>query len=85
MEEKEYYSLPELAKILGISRIAVYKKVTKGQIPALKIGKNYAVPKKYIEKILGKELDEEDKAEIKTAVKRVVSEYGDVLKKLGKE
>jgi excisionase family DNA binding protein len=40
----EYYSLPEAAAILGISRIAVFKKVKKGQLEALRIGRNWAVP-----------------------------------------
>ena len=36
-------SIPEYARILGISRIAVYTRVKKGQIPAKKIGRNYVV------------------------------------------
>ncbi len=31
MENKEYYTTAELAKILGISRIAVFKKIKKGE------------------------------------------------------
>ena len=41
---REYYSLPEAAAMLGISRIAVFKKVKKGQLPALRVGRNWAVP-----------------------------------------
>jgi excisionase family DNA binding protein len=41
---REYYSLPEAAALLGISRIAVFKKVKKGQLPALRVGRNWAVP-----------------------------------------
>ncbi len=40
----EYYSIPEAAAILGISRIAVFKKVKKGQLEAIRIGRNWAVP-----------------------------------------
>jgi excisionase family DNA binding protein len=36
--------LPEVAAILGISRIAVFKKVKKGQLQALRFGRNWAVP-----------------------------------------
>lgn len=85
MEKREYITLPELAKILGISRIAVYKKVKKGQLKAEKIGKMYVIPKKSIDTILGKTLNEDDKREIDTAVKKTVSEYGEALKLLGKE
>jgi excisionase family DNA binding protein len=42
---KDYISIPALAKILGVSRIAVYKKVKKGQIKGVKIGRNYVVSK----------------------------------------
>ncbi len=36
--------MPEAAALLGISRIAVFKKVKKGQLPALRVGRNWAVP-----------------------------------------
>lgn len=85
MKTGEYITLPQLAKILGITRIAVYKKVKKGQIKAVKIGKIYVIPKNYVDAILGKELNKEDKQEIERAVKKTVSEYGEVLKLLGKE
>lgn len=41
---REYYSLPEAAALLGISRIAVFKRVKKGQLAALRFGRNWAVP-----------------------------------------
>ncbi|MFO8052834.1 MAG: helix-turn-helix domain-containing protein [Candidatus Omnitrophota bacterium] len=85
MKDKEYYTIPELAEILGISRIAAYKKVKKGQIKAKKVGKIYAIPKKYVASVLGKELSEIEKKEIEKAVKKTVKEYGEALKLLGKE
>lgn len=83
--ENEYISIPQLAKILGLSRIAVFKKVKQGEIKAWKIGRNYAIPKKYLESILGKALSKEDKEEIGRAVKKTVTEYGQTLKLLGRE
>ncbi|MBD3264656.1 MAG: helix-turn-helix domain-containing protein [Candidatus Omnitrophica bacterium] len=85
MKGKEYYTIPELAKILGISRIAVYKQVKKGEIKAIKIGRNYAIPRKCIDNILGKTLGKDVKSELDKAVVRTVSEYGEVLRLLGKE
>lgn len=85
MKKKGYITIPQLARILGLSRIAVYKKVKKGQIKAIRIGRNFAIPKKYIADILGKVLGEEDKKEIDRAVKKTVREYGEVLKLLGRE
>lgn len=43
MEEK-FLTIPEFAKKLGISRIAVFKKVKKGQLEAIRIGRNWAIP-----------------------------------------
>jgi excisionase family DNA binding protein len=83
--KKEYVTIPELAKILGMSRIAVFKKVKQGEIKAIRIGRNYAIDKKSLESLLGKALDEDDKRTIDRAVKKTVSEYGETLKLLGKE
>jgi excisionase family DNA binding protein len=82
MSEK-YYSLPQLAKILGISRIAVYKKVKKGQIFAEKIGRNFAVPVSEFPNLAKKVLTAKEKQIIDAAVKKTVSEYSETLKLLG--
>ncbi|MDP3041423.1 MAG: helix-turn-helix domain-containing protein [Candidatus Omnitrophota bacterium] len=84
-KENEYVTIPELAKILGLSRIAVFKKVKKGEIKAIKIGKTYGISRKHVESLLGKVLGEDEKKEIDLAVKRTVSEYGQTLKLLGKD
>lgn len=84
MEEK-YISVAELAKLLGISRIAVFKKIKSGKIKAIKIGRNYAIPKKSFDVILGRSLSEGDKKEIDTAVKKTVLEYGETLRLLGND
>ncbi|HBO17500.1 MAG: hypothetical protein A2566_03725 [Candidatus Zambryskibacteria bacterium RIFOXYD1_FULL_40_13] len=84
-----YISVQELAKMLGISRIAVFNKIKKGQIPAEKIGRSYAISMEHVTEIVGGLdsgiLTEEKKSEIKKAVEKVVQEYGDTLKLLGKE
>lgn len=85
MNKNRYITIPELAKILRISRIAVYKKVKSGQIKAIRVGRSFAIPNKYIGSILGKSLDQEDKREIDRAVKKTVKEYGETLKLLGRE
>lgn len=85
MKTREYITISELAKVLGISRIAVFKKVKNGQIEAIRIGRSYAIPKKYIAGILGSDLNEKEKQEINAAVKKTVKEYGEVLRLLGRE
>ncbi len=41
----KFYSTPEVAKILGISRIAVFKKIKSGKLKAVKVGKGYVISK----------------------------------------
>jgi excisionase family DNA binding protein len=52
-DKSKYISIAQLGSLLGISRIAVYKKVKKGQIKAVRIGRMYAIPREYISGILG--------------------------------
>ena len=83
MRIKEYYSVSEFAEILGISRIAVYKRIKKGQIEAVRFGRSFAIPKKYILEIIGENLSEREKKIIEEAVEKTFKEYGEVLKRLG--
>ena len=85
MENKEFLTTVELAKILGISRIAVFKKIKKGQIKAIKIGKNFIIPRDSLAEIVGEALSQDDKQEIEEAVKKTVREYGQTLRLLGSE
>ena len=85
MVKKKYITIPELAKLLGISRIAVYKKVRAGQIPAKKIGRNYVITKSDVARSLSGKMTSKSKKQIDSAIRKTVREYGDVLKWLGKE
>ena len=84
-----FVSVSELATMLGFSHVAVFKKIQKGQIPAQKIGRSYAISMEDVADLLHSHetgaLTELKKEEIKKAVERVVSEYGETLKLLGKE
>ena len=80
-----YLSVKELADILGISRIAVFKKIKKQQIHAEKIGRNYIIPKDKLGDLLTNELTENLKKEIDNGVDKIITEYSETLKKLGKE
>ncbi len=85
MTIEKYISIPELAKLLGVSRIAIYNRVKKGQIPAKKIGRTYVITDETVAEILGREVTAKEKKLIDAAVDRTVREYGEVLKLLGKE
>ena len=85
MSDKKYMTIPELARLLGVSRIAVYRRVRKGQIPARRIGRIYVITDRTIRNILGKKVSAKAKMRIDAAVLRTVREYGEVLKRLGGE
>lgn len=85
IKEKDFLSTTELAKMLGISRIAVFKKIKKGEIKATKIGRNFVIHKKDLGNVLGNVLTAENKKEIDKAVSRTVKEYGETLELLGRE
>lgn len=91
MKNKKYISIPQLAKLLNISRIAVYKKVKKGEIKAIRIGRNFAIPTKAIKPLLKKikskdqPLTEQEKQEIDKVVDKTIKEYGETLRLLGDE
>jgi len=82
---KNYYSAPEIAKLLGVSRVAIFKKIRNGQIHAEKIGRNYIILREEYEAILGLFVPERRKKEIENTIERVVKKYGSALRKLGKE
>jgi excisionase family DNA binding protein len=49
------YTVQEFAKLLGIGRDTAYTAAKKGEIPAIKIGGQYRVPKVLGDKMLGRE------------------------------
>lgn len=83
--ERQYITIPELAKIMGLSRVAVFKKVKRGEIRAIRIGRNYAIKTSGLDQIMRKVMEPGDKENIRRAVQKVVAEYGDVLKMLKKD
>ena len=85
MINEKYITIPQLAKLMGLSRIEVYRKVRKGQIKAEKIGKMYVITDSEVAHILGEKISPKEKSQIEKAVKKTVKDYGEVLRKLGKE
>lgn len=83
--DKQLFSTMELARILGISRIAVFKKIKSGEIKAKKVGRNFVINRSDLAEILGSTLSEEKKRGIEKSVKKTIREYGKTLKLLGEE
>lgn len=82
-KDKEFYSVPEVAKILGVSRIAIFRRIKKGEIQAERIGRNYAIESSELARIFGKKISTEDKKELDKAIRRVFKDYGETLRLLG--
>lgn len=83
--DKKYLSTTDIARLLGISRVAVFKKIKAGEIKAEKAGRNYVIARESISEILGDVLSSAQKRTIEIAVERTVREYGETLRLLGKE
>ena len=83
MPEEKFITIPQLAQLLGVSRITIYNRVKKGQIPATRVGRSYIINDKIIAQIMGKKVSEKGKKEIDAAIDKTVKEYGEVLKQLG--
>lgn len=81
--DKQFISSTEAAKLLGISRIAVFNKIKKGDIKARKIGRNYAIAVADLDIRGQKQLNNERMGEIDRAVKKTMKEYGETIKLLG--
>lgn len=83
---KKQFSAPEVADLLGISRIAVFNRIKSGNIKAQKVGRNYVIDKENLQEYLKlSELPEREKKRIDQAVERAVEEYGETFKMLGDE
>ncbi len=76
-------STKEVASLLGISRIAVFKKIKSGDIPAQKVGRSYVISSENFIETKSKTVSESKKASIDKSVVRVMDEYGETLKLLG--
>jgi len=83
--EQDFLTVKELADILQVSRIAVFNRIKKGQIPATKMGRNFIIFKKDIPMLADGELTAKIKRGIERGVTKVISEYGETLRLLGKE
>ncbi len=81
MSNKEHVTITELAKIMNLSRVQVFRKIKSGEIPAKKVGSIYIIPAEYASLYTG-EMTERDEKLIARGVEKVVVQYGEVLKKL---
>lgn len=77
-------SVSQAAEILGISRVAVFKRIRSGDIKARKVGRNYIIDKRSLGTVF-QDITPQQKKAIDAAVDRVVEDFGEALRKLGRE
>ena len=82
MQPKKFYTIPEAAKKIGLSRSQVFRKVQAGQIPAQRFGKNYLIDSRALNFLTG-EIDSHDIRSIEKAVRKTLKDYGEVIRDLG--
>ena len=79
------YSTSEVASILHLSRIEIFRKIKAGKIKAQKIGRNYVIPYDSGEEILGDTIGTHKKEEIEKVIDKALEEYGEAFKRLSKK
>ncbi|OGN09351.1 MAG: hypothetical protein A3J46_04820 [Candidatus Yanofskybacteria bacterium RIFCSPHIGHO2_02_FULL_41_11] len=85
MKNKGLISTTELAKLLGISRIAVFKRIKSGKLEAKKIGRAYYINRNDLPAVLGTVVSNKNKKDINEAISKAVKQYGETFRLLGKE
>jgi excisionase family DNA binding protein len=50
--ERQTLTVEEAARVLGISRSSAYEAVRRGDLPTVKIGRRYVVPRVALERLL---------------------------------
>jgi excisionase family DNA binding protein len=53
-EEKLTLTVPEAARLIGISRMTAYVAVREGTIPSIRIGRRVLVPRAALDRLLAK-------------------------------
>lgn len=84
MLEDDYLTVSQASKLLKISGVAVRKRIKSGTLLAVRVGRDYLIPKDQADP-LKKPLTEQDKQKIEKVVKKTIHDYGDVLRWLAKE
>lgn len=85
VHQRSYLTTTELAKLLGISRISVFKRIKARTIRAERVGRAYRIRRVDLPTIFGATIAPARRRMLDAVVGRVVREYGETLKLLGKE
>lgn len=82
---KKAFSVKEVADLLGIDRVTVFRWIKSGKQKATKVGKAYVISIDDLPHHLLGSLSEDKKEQIKEAVTLALKEYGETFRALAKE
>ena len=57
--ERQTYSVPDAARVLGISREAAYQAVGRGELASIRLGKRILIPRVVIDRLLQGDTDKQ--------------------------
>ncbi len=82
---KQLFSLKEVADLLNVDRVTVYRWVKSGKVKAERVGGSFVVSAENLPHHLLGELSEERKVWIRDAVAQALQEYGETFRALARE
>ncbi len=85
MKNNDFVSIAEMAKILGMTRMGVFKRIKSGKLKAEKIGRSYFISRKDLPEVLGTVVGAKEEKNINEAVAKAVDQYGETFRLLGQE
>ncbi len=85
MKNNDFVSIAELAKILGLTRMGVFKRIKSGKLKAEKVGRSYFIARKDLPEVLGTVVGDKERKDINEAVTKAVKQYGETFRLLGQE
>lgn len=68
MDREKYITTAELAKMLGISRVSVHKKIKSGELKAIAMGRNYVIEKDALPSEIQERIQEGKKQTVKQII-----------------
>lgn len=82
---KKIFSVKDVAELLGVNRVTVFRWIQSGKVKASMVGGAYVISVEDLPHHLLGGLSQEKKQEIKEAVTRALKEYGETFRALARE
>lgn len=77
-------SLPQAARLMGYSRIEIFRKVKRGEIPAKRVGRGYFILRKNLGPIYAP-ISKNASQTVDRAIAKTLRDFGETIRLLGKE